>query len=65
MGLCPSLARSGDLIVFAHGVDLPMVLREVSPGIYRFLGQCYIHGIIHGEAMSFHEARAVQDCTLT
>jgi hypothetical protein len=50
MGLCPALARKGDMLVIIHGVDTPCVLRRHRNGKYRFIGQCYVHGLMHGEA---------------
>ena len=33
------------------GGKVPYILREVGPGEHYFLGECYVHGIMDGEAM--------------
>ena len=50
MGLCPTLARKGDMLVIIHGVNTPCVLRRCRNGKHCFIGQCYAHGLMHGEA---------------
>ena len=50
MGLCPALARKGDMLVIIHGVDTPCVPRRCRNGRFRFIGQSYVHGLMHGEA---------------
>ena len=50
MGLCPTLARKGDILVIIHGVSTPCVLRRYRNGRHSFVGQCYAHGLMHGEA---------------
>ena len=49
MGLCPTLTRKDDMLVIFHGVSTPCVLRRYRNGSYRFVGQCYAHGLMHGE----------------
>ena len=49
MGLGPTLTRKDDMLVIFHGVSTPCVLRRYRNGSYRFVGQCYAHGLMHGE----------------
>ncbi|KAF4986100.1 hypothetical protein FDECE_16124 [Fusarium decemcellulare] len=46
--------REGDLVCVLYGGQTPFVLRkdEDCPGKYRFVGDCYVHGIMEGEALS-------------
>ena len=44
------MARKGDMLVIIHGVSTPCVLRRYRNGRHRFVGQCYAHGLMHGEA---------------
>jgi hypothetical protein len=47
----PWTAEEGDCIVIFSGGQLPFVLRKDSTGRhYRFMGSCYVHGIMEGEA---------------
>lgn len=63
LGLIPRDARPGDHVVIMPGGKVPYVIRRVrglksgrrwkkgdSVRRYEFIGDCYIHGIMHGEA---------------
>ena len=61
MGLCPASARKGDMVVIIHGVSTPCVLRRHRNGSHRFVGQCYAHGLMHGEAKEiFNHCKVTQ-----
>lgn len=51
------LARAGfgisDLICVFHGGEVPFLLRQIDSlqEMFRFVGECYVHGIMDGEAM--------------
>jgi hypothetical protein len=53
IGLCPAKARTGDHICVILGCDAPLVLRQVpdSDGRYHVVGECYVHGLMFGEAL--------------
>lgn len=61
MGLCPNLSRKKDLVVILYGVSTPLVVRQLKNGTFQFIGQLYVHGIMHGEAMDFEEHKNVQE----
>jgi hypothetical protein len=42
-------ARIGDVVVVINGAEVPMLLRPNGNG-YRFVGECYVHGFMDGEA---------------
>jgi hypothetical protein len=50
LGWVPKTTQAGDLIAVLQGGAVPMVLRRRSTGQYDVLGDCYIHGIMDGEA---------------
>jgi hypothetical protein len=56
-GLAPPETKEGDAIYILFGCSVPVVLRKVpSPrrrGIdrYTFIGECYVHGMMDGEAL--------------
>lgn len=57
-GLVPGNARAGDKIYLLRGGAVPFVLRAGRvPGQYWLVGECYIHGIMYGEALGCEEAR--------
>lgn len=57
-GLIPGKAQKGDKICLFRGGRVPFVLRESSvAGRYRLVGECYIHGIMYGEALEWLEGK--------
>jgi len=51
MGLGLDDVREGDLIALFLGAQVPFVVREVASDVYILVGECYVHGIMDGEAM--------------
>ncbi|MCJ1401431.1 hypothetical protein MMC11_004644 [Xylographa trunciseda] len=54
-GLAPERAREKDMICILYGCTVPVVLREHRVGLdsyFEFIGECYIHGMMDGEAMT-------------
>jgi hypothetical protein len=53
-GLAPPGTKQGDLIFIIFGCSVPVVLRKL-PGKgnerYNFIGECYVHGNMDGEAL--------------
>ena len=49
MGLAPESALEGDQIWFLSGGSVPFLLRQLSDGIFRLVGECYVHGFMNGE----------------
>jgi hypothetical protein len=57
LGLGPALLQAGDIVSVLAGGTVPFVLRQdsrSSPSKRRFqlVGEAYVHGIMHGEAVS-------------
>ncbi|KAE8444364.1 hypothetical protein EG329_000564 [Mollisiaceae sp. DMI_Dod_QoI] len=50
MGLAPADSEPGDHVVVLLGGQVPFVLRPVTEG-WKFVGECYVHGIMDGEIM--------------
>jgi len=55
LGFAPQTAELGDSICVFHGGIVPFVLRWIPTAdmAYRLVGECYVHGIMYGEALSF------------
>ena len=51
MGLAPAAAMKGDLVCILIGGATPFVLRPVGESFYQLIGECYVHGMMDGEAM--------------
>jgi len=56
-GLVPGLARERDVICIVYGCSVPVVLREVKgkggEQVWEFVGECFVHGMMDGEAMPY------------
>lgn len=50
MALAPQGAKAGDEVFVLFGGQVLYVLRPVG-GMYRFLGECYVHGLMDGEVL--------------
>ena len=51
IAVVPRASQVGDKICLFYGCRTPYVVRPVSDGTYRFVGPCYLHGMMQGEAM--------------
>ncbi|KAK3321769.1 heterokaryon incompatibility protein-domain-containing protein [Apodospora peruviana] len=52
VGLAPLNTEVGDVVSIFHGSAVPSVLRRHGGGgVYQFLGEIYVHGIMYGEAI--------------
>lgn len=51
LGNVPDGSLNGDKICILFGSAVPLVLRECEGGFFKLVGECYIHGIMDGEAM--------------
>jgi hypothetical protein len=54
IGLAPALAMSGDRIALFKGGMVPLIIREEGTR-WRLIGDCYIHGMMKGEAFQEDE----------
>ncbi|KAI1212937.1 heterokaryon incompatibility protein-domain-containing protein [Annulohypoxylon truncatum] len=50
-GLCPPETQVEDIICVLYGCTVPVVLREMSDGYMKLVGEAYVHGKMDGEAM--------------
>jgi len=54
VGLCPNGTVADDEICLLNGGRVPFVLRKGDGESYTLVGECYIHGIMHGEALKLN-----------
>lgn len=66
IGLAPLASKRGDRVCVLFGCSTPVVLRPLAEGGYQFIGECYVHGIMEGEAMGMleKEERAKEEFVL-
>jgi hypothetical protein len=50
IGLAPEQTSPGDIVCFFLGGRMPVILRPVDQH-WEFIGECYIHGVMFGEAI--------------
>ena len=56
IGWVPSAAQTGDIISLMRGSPVPVLIRPAqAENSYLMIGQCYIHGIMDGEAVAGKE----------
>lgn len=59
IGIVPQQAVPGDLVTVLHGCRVPIVLRKIENTFkYQLVGDCYIDGIMFGEAVNWKEDEA-------
>jgi hypothetical protein len=55
LALVPRHAREGDRVAILHGSSLPVVLRACEGNQVRFIGPCFVDGLMHGEGVTWAE----------
>jgi hypothetical protein len=55
LGLGPMSAKVGDMVCIFKGGRVPYVIRKIphESSYFNFIGDCYIHALMNGEAMDF------------
>jgi hypothetical protein len=51
LGIGENPLQTGDIVCVLFGAGVPMILRLIG-GSYRVVGECYLHGIMEGEALA-------------
>lgn len=59
IGLAPPGAQKGDQVVLLEGGRVPYLLRKVDDESYKLVGECYVHGIMYGEAFDEKRCRDI------
>ena len=54
LALLPGTAELGDKIAVLYGGKLPYILRKIGER-WELVGECYVHGVMHGEAFKEEE----------
>ncbi|KAK0738783.1 heterokaryon incompatibility protein-domain-containing protein [Schizothecium vesticola] len=50
LGMGPRWAKKGDVVCVLYGCQVPVVLRRARMGFFEFVGECYVDGMMNGEA---------------
>jgi hypothetical protein len=55
LGLGHEGLDAGDIVCILSGGEVPFILRETAKredrGVFQFLSECYVHGVMDGEAV--------------
>lgn len=51
LGLFLGHAKVGDQVYVLENCHVPFVMRKTDGGRFRLVGECYLHGMMHGEAI--------------
>ncbi|KAI0113171.1 heterokaryon incompatibility protein-domain-containing protein [Daldinia grandis] len=51
MGIGPETIERDDMVVILFGGKVPYAIRELGEGKYSFIGECYVPGLMAGEAI--------------
>ena len=63
LGLAPEMSKKRDFICILYGCSVPVVLRRMVDPVtdeefFTFIGECYVHGIMDGEAFALARSRS-------
>ena len=66
LGLAPNETSQRDIIVILYGLSVPVVLRHIADAlegdnVYTLIGDCFIYGMMDGEALDFKEEQRIKD----
>ena len=64
LGIGAFSLQAGDEVWILGGADTPMILRKLPSGLYALVGEAYIHGIMHGEAVQSLIRESLRSITL-
>jgi len=56
VALSPGATRPGDMVCILFGLKVPIILRPNGEGAYQVVGECYVPGIMYGEAVTMFES---------
>jgi hypothetical protein len=62
-GLGPSYIKEGDMICILFGCSVPVILRKIVGKTddvhFEFIGECYVHGVMDGQAVALKDSRSL------
>ena len=59
LGLGPIGVQREDLVVVFMGIETPFVLRRFEKGLYKLIGETYVHSIMDGEVAKTRKEREI------
>ncbi|PKS05959.1 hypothetical protein jhhlp_007792 [Lomentospora prolificans] len=65
LALVPQCVREGDQVFVLLGGQVLYVLRNLGGGTYKFVGECYVHGMMDGEVLDMLKTGLVKVLEVT
>lgn len=66
IAIFPAAAKAGDFVAIFNGGHVPFVVREVSENFeYELIGECYLDGLMDGQAMDMSRKGGIDGALLT
>ena len=64
--LAPGATKKRDIVAILYGLSVPVVLRPVQDAaegnnVFTIVGECFIYGMMDGEALGFRKAQRIQE----
>lgn len=60
IGAAPEETQKGDVVCVLMGCSVPVILRQTAdPDEYEFVGECYFHGFMDGEALAMRDGESI------
>jgi hypothetical protein len=50
-------AQKEDVVCVFYGGSIPFVVRKIEDGYWRMIGECYIDGLMQGEAIQMNDVQ--------
>lgn len=68
LGLAPEATKKQDIVAILYGLSVPVVLRpilnaEEGDNVFRMIGECFIYGMMDGEALDLKEEQGIRSQT--
>ena len=68
LGLAPKATQERDIVAILYGLSVPVVLHQIpdtpdGDNVFILVGECFIYGMMDGEALRFKEVHGIQDQT--
>jgi hypothetical protein len=60
LGLGPELMKTGDLLCLVESARVPFLLRPRDGGGHVLVGECYAHGLMHGEGVAISNEQEIR-----
>jgi hypothetical protein len=64
LGLAPLTAGEGDTVCLFLGGKVLYVIRPLADGYFQYIGECFVYGLMHGEAIQGLPEERIKDFVL-